>query len=143
MDGQKKKSWIGRNWPWVLPVGGCLTVILLFVFGVGAIFFGVTKALKNSTPYEYTVELAKNDPQIIAALGDNIDTDGMFSGNISFDDDGGDADFVIPIKGSKGKGSLVVTAEKIDGEWVYEKLHVLIKETQEQINLLDKVLEGI
>jgi len=51
MEVQQKKSWWGRNWPWVLPVGGCLTVILLLVFGVGAIFFGVTNALKNSTPY--------------------------------------------------------------------------------------------
>ena len=143
MEVQKQKSWWGRNWPWVLPVGGCLTVIILFVFGVGAIFFGVTKALKNSTPYEYTVELAKNDSQVIAVLGNDIDTDGMFSGSISLDDDGGNADFVIPLKGERGKGSLVVKAEKIDGEWVYEKLHVLIKDTQEQINLLDKTLEGI
>ena len=61
MKAQKQKSWLGRNWLWLLPVSGCLTVILLFVFGVGAIFLGVTKALKNATPYEYAIELAKNN----------------------------------------------------------------------------------
>jgi len=143
MEVHKKKSWIGRNWPWVIPVGGCLTVILLFVFGVGAIFFGVTKALKNNTPYVYTVELAKSDRQVIAALGEDVDANGMPNGTVSLNEDNGNADFVIPLKGAKGKGSLVVKAEKIDGEWVYEILYVLIKDSQEQINLLDKILEGI
>ncbi len=143
MEVQNQKSWWGRNWPWVLPVGGCLTVILLFVFGIGAIFFGVTKAMKNSTPYAYTVELATNHPEVIESLGEPVDTDGMLSGNISLDSNGGSVDFAIPLKGSHGKGSLVVKGEKIDGEWIYEYLYVLIKETNEQINLLDKTLEGI
>lgn len=143
MEEVKQKSWFGRNWLWVLPVGGCLTVILLLVFGVGAIFFGVTNALKNSTPYEYTVELAKNNTEVIAVLGDPVETDGMLSGNISLNNDGGNVDFQIPLKGPKGKASLVVRGEKIDGEWIYEDLYVLIKSTNEKINLLDKVLEGI
>jgi len=143
MKAQKQKSWLGRNWLWLLPVSGCLTVILLFVFGVGAIFLGVTKALKNATPYEYALELAKNNNEVIRALGDPLDTAGILSGNISLNDDGGNVDFKIPLKGSNGKGSLVVIGKKIDGEWVYEELYVLIKETNEQINLLDKVLEGI
>jgi len=143
MEGQNQKSWWGRNWPWVLPVGGCLTVILLFVFGIGAIFFGVTNALRNSTPYEYAVELASNHPDVIAELGDTIETDGMLNGNISLNNGGGDVDFKIPLIGPNGKGSLIVKGEKVGGEWTYEKLYVLIKETNEKVNLLDKVLEGI
>ena len=143
MEVQKQKSWWGRNWPWVLPVGGCLTVILLFVFGIGAIFFGVTKALKNSTPYEYAVDLASNHSDVMEVLGSPVETDGMLSGNISLNNDGGDVDFTIPLRGPNGKGSLVVKGEKIDGEWIYEKLYVLIKEGNEQINLIDKTLEGI
>ena len=33
--------------------------------------------------------------------------------------------------------------KKFDGEWIYEELYVIIKETQEKINLLDQSLEGI
>ena len=143
MEAQTQKSWWGRNWPWVIPVGGCLMVILLFVFGIGAVFFGVTKALKNSTPYEYAVDLATNHPDVIAYLGEPVETDGMLSGNISLDNSGGDVDFQIPLKGRNGKGSLIVKGEKIDGDWIYEKLYVLIKDSNEQINLLDKTLEGI
>ncbi len=143
MEAQKQKSWFGRNWPWVIPVGGCLTVILLFVFGIGAIFFGVSKVMKNSAPFEQAIQLVENNPEVREYLGSNIEVDGMFDGNISLNNDDGDIDLKAPIKGSKGKGILVIKGEKLDGEWTYENLYVLIKETNEKINLLDKTLEGI
>jgi hypothetical protein len=142
MEDVKQKSWFGRNWPWVLPVGGCLTIILLFVFGVGAVIFGVSNAITSSAPYEYAVEQASHHPDVIAALGENIETDGIMQGNISLENsDGGRVDISIPIKGSKGKGSVAVKGEKVDGTWHYESLYVIIKETQESINLLEKTLE--
>lgn len=138
----QQKSWFGRNWLWVLPVGGCLTVILLLVLGVGAAYFGVTKLIDES-PYEYALEIAKNDPDVQLALGEPIETNGIFQGNISFDNDGGDADLKIPIKGPSSQGTIIVLAERINNEWTYEKLYVLIDATNEEINLIDKTLEGI
>ena len=139
----QQQNWFARNWLWVVPVGGCFTIILLFIFGIGAIFFGVTNVLKNSTPYEYAVELASNNSKVIEYLGEPIETAGIMSGNISINNDAGEVDIEIPIKGSKANGSVVVIGEKIDGEWFYEELYVLIKETNEKINLLEKILEVI
>ena len=143
MEDVKQKSWFGRNWAWVLPVGGCLTIILLFVFGVGAIFFGVSKMFTTSTPYEHAIQLAKNNTNVIEILGEPIESNGIISGNISLNNDDGEADFTIPIKGPNGKARITVVGEKVYGKWTYEKLFVLIKETHEAINLLDKNLEGI
>ncbi len=143
MEGVRQKSWFGRNWPWIIPVGGCLTVILLFVLGIGTVFFGVSKMFTSSTPYEYAMQSAKNNSNVIAILGEPIDADGIISGNISLNNDDGKADFKIPIKGPKGKARIVVIGTKTYGEWAYEALYVLIKETREEINLLDKSLEGI
>ncbi|MCK5400630.1 MAG: hypothetical protein KAJ28_03265 [Flavobacteriaceae bacterium] len=140
---EQQKSWFGRNWLWVVPVGGCLTIILLLVFGAGAIFFGVTSVLKNSTPYEYAIEQASTNIIVIEFLGEPIETYGIMQGKISLNDDSGKVDIKIPIKGPKGEGSVTVKGEKIENEWIYEELYVLIKETNERINLLDKVLEGI
>ena len=67
----------------------------------------------------------------------------MINGAISLKNDNGNADYSVPLMGSKGKGTLFVVAEKFDGEWIYEELYVIIKETQEKINLLDQSLEGI
>lgn len=143
MENLKQKSWFGRNWPWVVPVGGCLTVVLFFVFGIGALFFGVSKAIKDSTPVEYAMELVENNVEVKKVLGHNIEVDGMFNGNLSLTNDDGIIDISIPIKGEKGNGKLIIKGEKYDGEWIYEDLYVRIKDTHEKINLLNKTMEGI
>lgn len=143
METVNHKSWFGRNWLWVIPVGGCLTVIALFVFGIGAAIFGVSKALKNSTPYVYALELANNNSEVTAALGENIETDGIFKGDISLKNNSGHADLRIPIEGDIGKGTIVLKGDKYDDDWIYEELYIIIKDTQESINLLEKSLEGI
>lgn len=143
MENNKQKSWFGRNWLWVLPLGGCLTIILIIVFGIGALFFGISTAIKDSTPVEYAIERAKNNDEVEQILGHNIEIDGMFNGNLSLIDDGGIVDISIPIKGDKGYGKLIVKGEKFDGEWVFEDLYIIIKGSAEKINLLDKTREGI
>ncbi len=139
----QQKSWFRRNWLWVVPAGGCLTIILLFIFGIGAAIFGVTKLFTESAPYTYALEQASNDERVIQFLGNSIESDGIMQGNISLSNNNGHADITIPIKGTKGSGSVTIIGEKEDGTWTYEKLFVTIKETNEQINLLDKNLEGI
>ncbi|KAB1160756.1 hypothetical protein F7018_02450 [Tenacibaculum aiptasiae] len=149
MDEKHEKSWFGRNWMWAVPVGGCgcgcLLIVLFFVFGIGAAIFGVSKMIDNATPIEYAMEQVRNNEKVISLLGDNIEKYGIPSGNISLRNNDGDVDFSIPIRGSKGEGTLIVKGIKTDGEWVYEDLYVRIKETQEEINLLEneKVLESI
>ena len=140
---ENQKSWFSRNWIWAVPGCGCLGVILVIVFGVGATFFGIRNFVKNSTPYEYAVAQATTNLDVIEILGDPVETDGVMSGDISIQNKGGNANFTVPIKGFNGLGTLVVSAERFDGKWVYEDLYVIIKETQERINLLEQTLDGI
>ncbi|WP_460220598.1 cytochrome c oxidase assembly factor Coa1 family protein [Psychroserpens sp. MEBiC05023] len=142
MESVRQKGWFSRNWLWVLPVGGCLGVILLFVFGIGAAIFGVSKIIKESAPYEYALNEASNNIEVQRALGEMIETDGLFEGNLTINNSSGVADIKIPIKGNKGEGKIVVFAQKYSDDWTYEKLYVIIKDTQEEINLLDKSMEG-
>ncbi len=149
MEEQHQKSWFSRNWMWAVPVGGCgcgcLLIILFFVFGIGAAFFGISNMISESEPIDYAFERACFDKEVINALGDGVRKYGVPSGNISLNNDDGKVDFSIPIKGQKGKGTLVIRGIRSNGEWIYEDLYVRIKETQEEINLLEKekVLESI
>lgn len=145
MSEQGQKSWFGRNWLWFIPLTGCLGFVLLIVLGLGAAFFGVSNMINNATPVEYAIELAAKNELVIKNLGEPIEKYGIPSGNISLTNDDGDVDFSIPIRGNIGEGTLVVRGIKIDGEWVYEDLYVRIRDTQEEINLLEKVkaLESI
>ena len=147
MDDVKQKSWFKRNWMWAVPVGGCgcgcIGIILLFVFGIGAAFFGFSKVFNTSEPVKYALEQAKNNPEVMAALGDNLTLTGVNNGNISLNNKDGEIDVSQQIIGSKGKGTLVVKGIKVNGKWVYEDLHILIRNTQEQINLLPKLINDI
>ena len=143
MEVEKQKSWFGRNWPWVIPVGGCLAVILLFVFGVGAAIFGGVKMLKNSESYEYAVNKASTNEELISIIGEPIETDGIMQGSLNYNNGVSSADISVPLKGPNGKASVSIKGEKRDDIWIYEAFYITIKDTQEQINLLDKNLEGI
>ena len=138
----QQKSWFGRNWIWAVPLGGCLTIILLLIFGIGATIFGVSKLFSGSEPYKYAVEQASSNPRVIELLGASIETAGIMQGEISTSNDSGEVNITIPLKGPKGKGSVTIKGIKTNDVWVYDELYVLIKETQEKINLLDKTLEG-
>ena len=141
MEQQIQKSWFARNWGWVLG-GGCLTLIIIVVIGFGSLIFGVSKMFTTSTPYQYAIEKAFTNEEVIDVLGAPIEADGMINGNISLNGSDGDANFKIPIKGPNGKGRIVVVATKDYGEWIYEKLYVQFEGEHKNINLLDKVLEG-
>ena len=141
MEAQKQKSWISRNWGWLLG-GGCLLFIILAVVGVGSLIFGVSKMFTSSTPYKYAMEQTTINDTVISLLGEPIETNGIMQGNISLNNDDGEADFKIPIKGPKGEARIVIVATKSYGDWTYEELYVQIKATKEKINLLDKALEG-
>ncbi|WP_430466983.1 cytochrome c oxidase assembly factor Coa1 family protein [Winogradskyella ouciana] len=142
MENYKKKSWFGRNWLWVLPVGGCLTLIVLIVLGAGTLFFGVSKMFTSSEPYKYAMEQVSNNEEVISILGEPIEKDGMLNGNINLSGGDGEADFRIPISGPNGTGRIVVKATKSYGKWTYEKLYTQFQGEQNDINLLDKSLEG-
>ncbi|MGC6429821.1 MAG: cytochrome c oxidase assembly factor Coa1 family protein [Jejuia sp.] len=142
MEDIQQKSWFSRNWGWVLG-GGCLTIIVIFAIGFFAIFYGFTKVIKSSEPYKYALAEASENQEVILLLGEPIEADGIMNGNISTSNSSGEVDISIPISGSKSKGNIVVVGNKVDGEWHYEELYVLIKGSQTKINLLDKSLEGI
>ena len=127
-------SWWKRNWKWVVPVGGCLTLIGVFIFLVGSVFFGVTKILTDSQPYEYAFELINQDEQIIELLGSPIEKDGMVKGNINWHNGNKSANMAIPVAGPKGEGTLYIKATGQDEEWNYEEIRVEIFD--ENINLL-------
>ena len=141
MEGYNRKSWFRRNWKWLLPVGGCLTLILMLMVLVGTLFFGVTKMFANSEPYQYALEQASTNEKVIAVMGEPIEKKGIVSGNMSLSDDDGEANFKLPIKGPKGEGSIVILAVKNYGEWIYKELYVQIEDSEEVINLLDKRAE--
>ena len=139
----EQKSWWKRNWKWVVPTGGCLTLIILFIAFIGTIFFGATKMLSGSEPYQDSVAKAQNNEQVIELLGEPIETDGFMQGSINYSNDDGDADIRIPIKGPNGEGTIYVVGEKRNDVWTYSEQEVRIDKNNEVIDLLNEGLDKL
>ncbi len=136
MSTTEHKSWFARNWGWAVPLGGCLTIIVLFVIFLGSVIFGVSEIMTESVPYKDAIEKANEDDYVLEILGAPIETNGIMGGSISYENNNGSADISIPIKGSKAEAQLYVTGTKQNGVWEYTEMYIIIDETDEQIDLL-------
>lgn len=129
-------SWWKRNWKWVIPLGGCLTVMVIFVIFIGSIFYGVTSVLEESQPYEYALEKINQDDEITNELGTPIEKDGIISSDYKYFNGKKTAKLSVPVSGPKGSGILFVEASGEDDNWIYDVIRIEIKDN-ENIDLLE------
>ena len=142
MEEYNQRSWFRKNWPWILPVGccsGCLLIIVLFIGGLGATAYSVFSKFEAATPVQEVLITVNNTPKAVEILGANIISGGFPTGNITITNTDGEVDFVLPVRGDKGIGTLTVNGIRVNEKWIYEDLYLIIKETQEQVNLLENL----
>lgn len=131
----EKKGCLARNWKWMLPVG-CLGIIVAVVGVVLAIVLGVSSTIRSSEVFQQAIKKAESNSTVRDEMGTPIESGWMFSGNISVENDKGDAEFDIPISGPKKSGTLFVVAKMDKGQWTYTTLQVEIEGRSGKINLL-------
>lgn len=137
----KYPSWWKRNWKWVVPVGGCLSLIVIFIIFLGSVVYGVTSALEESQPYEYALEKINQDKEITSVLGAPIEKVGMIQGSYNYLNGKKTADMKIPVSGPNGSGILFVEATGEDDNWTYNVIRIEIND-DESIDLLNEDSEG-
>ena len=130
----RPRGWFGRNWKWFVPLVIVLPLIVC-CGGITAIVGGVFGMIKSSEPYKHALATAQANPQVIAALGTPVEAGFMAGGTINVNNNNGNAELVIPIKGSKGSGVVSVSATKTNGVWTYEKLEFQQPGSQQAIDL--------
>ena len=112
MEEYNRKSWFSRNWGWLLG-GGCLSLIVVAILAIGGIVYKVTDAVKGSEPYAYAYLKTVENESVIELLGTPIETNGMGNTSYKYGKGSASAELVIPIKGPKDEGSIIVDAEKM------------------------------
>ncbi len=137
----KEKNWFGRNWKWAVPSIGCLSVIIVFILLFTAMVGKVTGMFKDSVPYEVGMENLLKNELVIEKLGEPIEPNGMFQGNINYENDNGTADLKIPVTGPKGEADLLILAEKTGDVWTYQEMKVTFEDSEEVIDLLPSLKE--
>lgn len=136
MEQPARKSWWGRNWKWVVPVGCLVPIVVLgaFVALILSLVFGL---IKSSDVYQDALELARAEPAVQEALGSPIEAGFFVTGNISVSGNSGQANLSVPLSGPEGEATLYVVASKSAGQWTFSTLVFEVEETGARIDLLD------
>lgn len=136
-----------KAWLWAgLGCGcGCLLLALLF-FGstLGLVLFGFS-LIHQSDAVQLPLKVAEQNAEVQDELGTPLELGYLFQGNIDFDNDSGNANFTIPVKGPTGTGELKVKAETVNGDWVFERAEIRLNRSSKRIDLLPALqaqLEG-
>lgn len=104
---------------------GLIGVLAMSGF-VASLLTSVEHEFKSSTVYRSSVATAKASPEILAMLGSPIDVKWLVSGEISQSTDGGgEAGLTIRLKGPRGRGRLLVQAQRRAGTWRFSALQFL------------------
>ena len=128
----QRKSWLGRNWKWLLLA----TFLLMVCFGLG-IFALIMSWMRSSDVALEAVARAQANPAVAQKLGGRIEEGWLTSGSINVGTGGsGDANLTVPISGPKGSGTVYVTARRIAGVWNYSEMIAGIESTGEKVDLL-------
>ena len=136
MSSPAQGNWFGRNWKWAAPTG-CLLLVLLVGAFISAIFFFVFSMMKSNDAYQHSLETARANPAVVAALGQPIEDGWLVTGNFEESGGAGQAQFSIPLSGPKGSGTLYVEARKSAGQWDYSTMALEMDTSKQRVDLLE------
>lgn len=142
--GAKGSEWAWRNKQWdsvahfkrvqrLWAIAGLmvwLSLAGLFALGVT----GMVSAIRGSDIYRLTLERVESNPEAVRALGAPIDG-GFPMGSFSVSGGAGEAQFALPLTGSRGKGTVYVEASREMGVWRFERIELEIEGTERRIDL--------
>ncbi|MGV6831963.1 MAG: cytochrome c oxidase assembly factor Coa1 family protein [bacterium] len=134
---EQNKSWFARNWPWAVPAGGCLTVLILGIVILVITFSKFPDLISKTEPISYAIQTTIVNEEALEALGEPIEVDQSQKpeGEMSLRNKDGKLEMVFPLKGPKDTATLHINAEKENDEWSYNDLYILVNSTGEKIEL--------
>jgi len=113
---------------------GVSLVMTAFVF-IFSLLVCIESMVRQSDVYKLALYEAAGSPCVTSKVGNPFEVGWMATGGMSESDQTGSANWEIPIRGSKGKATLIVEAEKNGGQWKLNKFS-LAQAGESSISLL-------
>ena len=122
-----------RKW----SIAGFIVLFAIIILGAG-IFYAVSSLMKSSDVYGMSMAQLRANSQVVEVLGEPIE-EGLFpTGNISITPEGGKAQFIISLSGSKTSGKAFMKANKQNGKWNIYLLYFVAEGSKTPIVLVNK-----
>jgi len=132
-----QRSWLDRHGRWKIPLG-CLIALLLLCAFVAILFTVLDVSFRNSAVYQEALARAAGSSEVAARIGQPLRPGRVLQGQINVSGSTGTANMRIPVEGPRGKATIVLDAQKIDGTWVFRTLEVEFKGQPDAVNLLQE-----
>jgi hypothetical protein len=139
MEPKIKQSWWKRNWKWVVPTGGCLTIIIIVIAFLSYGVYQFTDKLSEETSvfaFIGIIQKVQKSVEVREALGSPIRFDGLQDEGYD-PEDSNKLNLNFEIQGAQSDGQLRVIADKTEDGWSYTTFTVTVEETGEIIDLKD------
>ncbi len=137
-----QKNWMQRNWPWAIPLGGCLTLVIVISFFIGSAYFGVKEFFTDFTdqvtsvmPIDKAMKRINEYPYLQETLGTPIIAGETGMSNLQILNGIRKLSSQTPLKGPKGNAILHLTGEKKEEEWIFSEMYVILDATGEELDL--------
>lgn len=137
----ERPSWWKRNWKWAAPVGGCLTIIIIGLVMVVVGVFTFANKIKTASGGEEALELAQSNQELIAIIGEPVESNGFGSFNVSIKNGVKTSNATTPIKGPKGEATINISTRGEGDEKVYEIYTITIDGSGQVIELTPPNIE--
>jgi len=135
-----EKSWWKRNWKWFIPSVTVLSTLAIILSLFASPIPDIAKAYADNSIHENALLKARKNQQIIETLGvlEPIDKMAIFEGFVLYSNNNNTVNLTIRVKGTKGKGKMDITANKVNENWSYQKIAIRIKEPKKTISIIQK-----
>lgn len=145
MDNQNEliehPSWWKRNWKWAVPVGGCLTTVIVGIVLIVGGAFAFANKIQTASGSDQALIQAQSNQELITILGEPIESDGFGSFNVSIDNGVKTSNATKPIKGPNGKATINLSTHEEDDQIIYDVYNVTINGSDQVIELSPPAVE--
>lgn len=132
----KQKSWLNRNWKWLIPCTGIILIsmVVFFSSSLGGVTTDLIQAYTDTKLYENALEKVKSDKRVTEILGEiePIDKSAILEGSVKYSADNKTVNTSIRLTGTKGKAKMDIIADQVDGQWDYKKINLRIRKPVEK-----------
>lgn len=135
-----EKNWWKRHWKWLVPSAIIVSAFVIILSIFSSPISDIAKAYTDTSIYENALEKAQQNLEVTETLGllEPIDNMAIIEGYVLYSNNDKTVDLTIRVKGSKGKGKMDITANKVNENWKYQKIAIRIKEPKKTISIIQE-----
>ena len=133
-----EENWWKRHWKWVTLSIILFSILVIFISKLSNPISDIAKVYANPSIYENALEEAKQNKKVIETLGvlKPIDKMAIIEGSVVYSNNNKTVDITVRVKGTKGKGKMDISANKVNENWKYKKVTIRIKDPKTTIQII-------